>query len=144
MKKTHIFALFIIAVAAGIILSTAGDASTYVDFTQAEELAMSGDNGSIHVVGSLKKDASGQIVGMQYSPEVDPNRFVFTLLDNNNREQLVVYPSSKPQDFDKSEKVVVIGRMEKDHFAAEKILLKCPSKYENDKLETTEFEAAKL
>lgn len=144
MKKTHIFALIIIAIAAGIILSTAGDASTYVDFKQAEELALSGDNGSIHVVGTLKKAPNGEILGMQYQPEVDPNYFAFTLQDNNNREQKVIYLSSKPQDFDKSEQVVVIGRMEKDHFAAEKILLKCPSKYENGELETTEFKAAKL
>ena len=144
MKKTHIFALIIIAIAAGIILSTAGDASTYVDFKQAEELALNGDNGSIHVVGKLKKDNSGHILGMQYQPELDPNYFAFTLQDNNNREQKVIYLSPKPQDFDKSEQVVVIGRMEKDHFAAEKILLKCPSKYENGELETTEFKAAKL
>ena len=38
----------------------------------------------------------------------------------------------------------MIGRMEKDHFEAEKILLKCPSKYNNEKLETTEYQAATL
>lgn len=136
MKKIHIFGVAIIAVAIGIIVSTAGDASTYVNFTQAAELAQSGDNGSIHVVGKLKKDANGQIVEMAYQPELDPNYFVFKLLDNNNLEQKVIYRSPKPQDFDKSEQVVVIGRMEKDHFEAEKILLKCPSKYNNEKLET--------
>ena len=124
MKKVHIFGIAIIAVAIGIIVSTAGDASTYVNFTQAEELAMSGDNESIHVVGKLKKDSNGQILEMAYQPELDPNYFVFKLLDNNNREQKVVYRSPKPQDFDKSEQVVVIGRMEKEHFEAEKILLK--------------------
>jgi cytochrome c-type biogenesis protein CcmE len=144
MKKVHIFGIAIIAIAIGIIVSTAGDASTYVNFTQAEELAMSGDNESIHVVGKLKKDANGQILEMAYQPELDPNYFVFKLLDNNNREQKVVYRSPKPQDFDKSEQVVVIGRMEKDHFEAEKILLKCPSKYNNEKLETTEYQATKL
>ena len=144
MKKVHIFGIAIIAVAIGIIVSTAGDASTYVNFTQAEELAMSGDNESIHVVGKLKKDSNGQILEMAYQPELDPNYFVFKLLDNNNREQKVVYRSPKPQDFDKSEQVVVIGRMEKEHFEAEKILLKCPSKYNNEKLETTEYQATKL
>lgn len=144
MKKIHIFGIAIIAIAIGIIVSTAGDASTYVNFTEAEELAMSGDEGSIHVVGKLKKDASGQIMEMAYQPELDPNYFVFTLLDNDNRQQKVVYRSPKPQDFDKSEQVVVIGRMEKNHFEAEKILLKCPSKYNNDKLETTEYQASKL
>jgi cytochrome c-type biogenesis protein CcmE len=144
MKKIHILGIGVIAIAIAIIVSTAGDASTYVNFSQAEQRALTGDNGSIHVVGTLKKDASGQIQEMAYQPEIDPNYFAFTLLDNNNRAQKVVYRSPKPQDFDKSEQVVVIGRMEKDHFEAEKILLKCPSKYNNGKLETTEYQAAQL
>ncbi len=144
MKKSHIFGIGIIAVAIAIIVSTAGDASTYVNFTQAEKMATNGNKGSIHVVGKLKKDASGVIQEMAYQPEIDPNYFVFTLMDNDNRAQKVVYRSPKPQDFDKSEQVVVIGKMEKDHFEAEKILLKCPSKYNNEKLETTEYQAAQL
>lgn len=144
MKKMHILGIGVIAIAIAIIVSTAGDASTYVNFSQAEELALNGDNGSIHVVGKLKKDASGQILEMAYRPEIDPNYFEFTLLDANDREQKVVYRSPKPQDFDKSEQVVVIGRMGEGHFEAEKILLKCPSKYNNEKLETTEYQASKL
>lgn len=144
MKKSHILGIGVIAIAIAIIVSTAGDASTYVDFSKAEQMAMNGDNGSIHVVGTLKKNESGEIQEMAYQPEIDPNYFVFTLLDNNNREQKVVYRSPKPLDFDKSEQVVIIGKMDKDHFEAEKILLKCPSKYNNDKLETTEYQAVKL
>ncbi|WP_353721414.1 cytochrome c maturation protein CcmE [Dyadobacter sp. 676] len=141
MKKIQIFGLVIIAVAIGIIVSTAGDASTYVDFTKAKEMAADGDNESIHVVGKLKKDASGQILEMEYRPEIDPNLFVFTLVDNNNVEQKVVYKNTKPQDFDKSEQVVVVGKMQDGSFSAEKILMKCPSKYENGKMETTEHTA---
>jgi len=144
MKKIHILGLIVIAVAIGIILSTAGDASTYVTFSQAEALAAKGEKGSIHVVGQLTKDAEGNITELLYRPEIDPNHFEFTLIDNENRKQRVVYPSPMPQDFDKSEQVVVIGRMEKDFFYAEKILLKCPSKYEDDKLEMTEYEAKPL
>jgi cytochrome c-type biogenesis protein CcmE len=39
-----------------------------------------------------------------------------------------------PQDFLKSEKVVVIGSYDGDHFQASKILLKCPSKYQEEKV----------
>lgn len=141
MKKIQIFGLIIIAVAIGIIVSTAGDASTYVDFTKAKEMAQDGDAESIHVVGKLKKDVSGHIVGMEYQPQVDPNYFAFTLIDNNQVEQRVVYKNSKPQDFDKSEQVVVVGKMVNGQFSAEKILMKCPSKYENGKMETTEHTA---
>ncbi|MCF0039562.1 cytochrome c maturation protein CcmE domain-containing protein [Dyadobacter fanqingshengii] len=141
MKKIQIFGLIIIAVAIGIIVSTAGDASTYVDFTKAKEMAQEGDAESIHVVGKLKKDASGHIIGMEYQPQLDPNYFAFTLIDNNQVEQRVVYKNSKPQDFDKSEQVVVVGKMVNGQFSAEKILMKCPSKYENGKMETTEHTA---
>lgn len=143
MKKIQIFGLVIVAIAIGIIVSTAGDASTYVDFSKAKEMASDGDNESIHVVGKLKKNTAGQILEMEYRPEVDPNYFTFTLVDNNNVAQKVVYKNTKPQDFDKSEQVVVIGHMEGSHFNAEKILMKCPSKYDNGKLETIEATASK-
>ncbi|MFN4146789.1 MAG: cytochrome c maturation protein CcmE [Runella sp.] len=141
MKRIHIFGLIVIAMAIGIIVSTAGDASTYVDFTKAESMAKDGESKAIHVVGTLKKDANGQIVGMKYDPVIDPNHFEFILVDNNNREQKVIYHSPKPQDFDKSEQVVVIGTMKEGYFGCEKILMKCPSKYENEK---PEFKEAKV
>ncbi|MFD1143254.1 cytochrome c maturation protein CcmE [Larkinella insperata] len=143
MKKTHILGIIIIALAIGIIISTAGDASSYVSFTQAAEMAQSGENDGVHVVGKLTKDPQGQITNMVYQPQIDPNHFEFTLVDNENRTQKVVYNAPKPQDFDRSEQVVVIGSMDGDHFRADKILLKCPSKYQENKLETKEYEAKK-
>ena len=140
MKKTHIFGLVVIAVAIGIIVSTAGDASTYVTFTKAQQMASNGNSDEIHVVGTLKKSEVGEILGVEYRPEVDPNYFSFVLVDTDQNEKKVVYRSTMPQDFDKSEQVVVVGRMESTHFEASKILLKCPSKYNNGELETTEYE----
>ena len=133
MKKTHIFAIAIIAVAIAIIMSTAGDASSYVSFKEAKELAAEGSNNAVHVVGRLKKDANNHIVGMQYDPVKDPNYFTFRLVDTLRNEQQVVYFNNKPQDFERSEQVVIIGKMKQNVFVADKILLKCPSKYvEND------------
>ena len=40
-----------------------------------------------------------------------------------------MYNNPKPQDFDASEQVVITGNMRGDVFMADKILLKCPSKY---------------
>ncbi|RFS18442.1 cytochrome c maturation protein CcmE [Emticicia sp. C21] len=144
MKKSHIIALAVIAVAVGIIISTVGDASTYVGFSEAEELAKDGNNKSIHVVGSLKKDAQGNVVGMIYDPVADPNSFQFTMIDSLNREERVIYNQPKPQDLDKSEKVVVVGSMDIQNkvFRAEQILLKCPSKYNNNNLEAEESKPA--
>ncbi len=141
MKPTHILAIVAIAVAIGIITSTAGDASTYVNFNQAISLAKDNAGEAVHVVGKVKKDASGRIENAIYDPQIDPNHFEFTLVDNAKRAERVVFNSPKPQDFDRSEQIVVIGAMQGDHFQCDKILLKCPSKYQDGKLETTEHTA---
>ena len=135
MKKSHIIALGIIAVAIAIIISTVGDASTYVGFSEAEQVAKEGSTKSMHVVGSLKKDASGNFAGMVYEPSVDPNHFEFVMIDSLNYESKVVYNQPKPTDLDKSEKLVVVGKMDLENkcFKADQILLKCPSKYNNQK-----------
>ncbi len=140
MKPLHIIGIIVIAIAIGIVVSTAGDASTYVSFDEAEALAKDGETKAIHVVGNLKKDVEGKIVGMKYDPVIDPNHFEFVLVDTNKVERTVVYHSPKPQDMESSEKVVVVGRMDKDHFQCEKILMKCPSKYNN---KGEEFKEAK-
>ena len=138
MKKIHIFGIIVIAIAIGIIITTAGDASTYVDFSTAEKMANNGNNSKIHVVGKLKKDAAGQIVGMNYNPAIDANRFEFVLVDNNNLEKKVIYNDAKPQDFGKAEQVVIIGKMDGEIFKCDKVLLKCPSKYQDEKVEFKE------
>ncbi|MER2999102.1 cytochrome c maturation protein CcmE domain-containing protein [Pontibacter populi] len=137
MKKSHIIGIIIIAAAIMIIMSTAGDASTYVDFGQAKELAEDGSKAKVHVVGRLKKDAQGHIVGMKYDPIVDPNYFSFMLVDTNRVEQQVVYFNPKPQDFERSEQVVITGSMQNEVFVADKILLKCPSKYVEKEVQQT-------
>ena len=137
MKKSHIIGIVIIAAAIMIIMSTAGDASTYVDFGQAKELAEDGSKTKVHVVGRLQKDAQGHIVGMKYDPLVDPNYFSFMLVDTNRVEQQVVYFNPKPQDFERSEQVVITGSMQNEVFVADKILLKCPSKYVEKEVQQT-------
>ena len=136
MKKTHIIGIAIIAIAITIIMSTAGDASSYVSFKEAQELASEGNSNAVHVVGRLKKDPGNHIVGMQYNPLQDPNYFTFTLVDTNRIEQQVVYYKPKPQDFERSEQVVIIGKMQQQYFVADKILLKCPSKYVEKEIKT--------
>lgn len=136
MKKSHIIGIIVIAMAIGIIMTTAGDASTYVSFGDAIEMAKDGESTKVHVVGRLKKDDKGHIVGMQYDPLMDPNYFAFTLVDTNRFEQRVVYFNPKPQDFERSEQVVITGNMQNDVFVADKILLKCPSKYTENEIQT--------
>lgn len=134
MKKTHILALIIIAVAVGVIISTTGDASSYVTFDQAYAVAADGNSKSLHVVGDLKKDSAGLVTGIRKSE--DNLSFTFILVDENKKEQLVYHNEPIPPDFMRSEKVVVIGHYTPDFFLAEKILLKCPSKYQDNSLKT--------
>lgn len=135
MKKTHIIALLIIGVAVMIIISTAGDASTYVTFDKAYELAQNGNEDKIHVVGELPRDESGIPTGINQSE--DKLSFSFTLVDENNNAQKVIYHEPMPIDFLRSEKVVVVGSYENDTFIADKILMKCPSKYQENELQSS-------
>lgn len=131
MKKSHVIIIVVIAAAIGIIITSAGDSSTYVTFDVAQQMSENGNKNSIHVVGELKKDREGKVVGIH--PGSDRVSFSFVMLDDNKKEQLVQYNEPMPADFTKSEKVVVIGRYQGDLFVADKILLKCPSKYQEQK-----------
>jgi cytochrome c-type biogenesis protein CcmE len=120
MKKTHIIIIALIAVAIGAIISTYGDSSTYEGFTKAAE----NPDKEYHVVGVLNKEKP-----REYNPQLDANLFTFYLIDEQGKESKVVYRAPEPADFERSEKVVIIGKMNGDYFEANKILLKCPSKY---------------
>jgi cytochrome c-type biogenesis protein CcmE len=120
MKKIHIILIALIAVAIGAIVSTYGDASTYEDFETAAE----NPDKEYHIVGTLNKDKP-----RTYNPQIDANLFSFYLLDEKGKECKVIYRAPEPADFDRSEKIVIIGKMNGETFEASKILLKCPSKY---------------
>ena len=130
MKKTHVLIIIIIAAAIGIIISTAGDASSYVSFDEAMQMSTAGNKKDIHVVGELKKDAMGNVVGIEEGE--DKVSFSFVMIDDKGKEQKVYYNQPMPADFQRSEKVVVIGGYADDSFLASKILLKCPSKYQEE------------
>ena len=132
MKKSHLLGILVIAVAITVIATTAGDASSYVSFQEAKEIAQSNKDRKIHVVGTLKKNGLGETTGIETSP--DNLAFKFLMLDENNFEQQVIYANPIPTDFDKSEQVVVVGSYNDEVFVAEKILLKCPSKYQEEEL----------
>lgn len=123
MKKTHIVGIIIIAVAMLSMFSLLGNSSSYANFKEAKE---SGSDEDVHVAGTLVKNKA-----MEYKPEVDPNKFSFYMLDKNGEEMHVVLKKSKPQDFERSEQLVIIGSMQGNDFVAHDILMKCPSKYNN-------------
>ena len=132
MKKMHIIGIVIVAACVTIIMATAGDASSYVTFEDAQEMAQQGEAKLIHVVGQLKKDNSGAVTGVHPSP--DKLSVSFVMVDENGREQTVFYDEPMPSDLMRSEQVVVIGSYQKDLFVADQILLKCPSKYQDEEI----------
>jgi cytochrome c-type biogenesis protein CcmE len=132
MKKSHLLAVVIIAVAIGIIVTTAGDASSYVTFKEAKAIAANGKNTKIHVVGQLKKDELGNVTGIETAEDL--LSFSFIMVDDNQEEQRVFYKEPMPTDFIRSEQVVIIGSFRKEAFHADKILLKCPSKYQEQEI----------
>ena len=132
MKKTHIIGIIIIALSIGMILSTFSDSSTYASFTEALEAPQK----EFHVVGQLNKDKE-----LEYNPEENVNRFAFYLVDREGTEKKVIFKGTKPQDFERSEQVVITGKMKEDAFMADKILMKCPSKYNDGSEAMQEFNA---
>jgi cytochrome c-type biogenesis protein CcmE len=120
MKKLHILGIIVIAVAIGVIFVSLKNTSTYADFTEA----LSNPDKEYHVVGKLDKDKP-QI----YNPRLNPDEFLFSMTDNKGVSRQVVLHKSRPQDFEKSEQIVLIGKMKGDNFHAHDILMKCPSKY---------------
>jgi cytochrome c-type biogenesis protein CcmE len=131
MKKSSIIGMIIIAIAIGVIISTYADSSTYGSFSDAQETQK-----ELHVVGKLVKNKE-----MVYNPEVDANYFSFYMIDNQGKECKVEFTGTKPQDFERSEQIVLTGQMDNGKFQANKILMKCPSKYNQDQLEVTEVKA---
>lgn len=136
IKPIHLALILILAVGVAVIISTSGDASTYVNFKEATQLADKGDNHKVHVVGELLKTQTGEISGMEYHPQTDPNFFSFKLVDDKKEVQEVLYFNPKPADFERSEKIVVVGAMKNGKFVADKILMKCPSKYQEGEIKT--------
>lgn len=132
MKKSSIIGIAVIGIAIAIIISTAGDASSYVTFGEAYEMASNGSKNKIHVVGELKKDNEGHVVGI--NPSADKTSVSFLMVDDNGKEQTVFLNDPLPKDLIRSEKVVVVGSYKDNMFVADKVLLKCPSKYEETAL----------
>ncbi len=121
MKKTHIIALLLVAIMIGVLVALLGDFSRYETFES--NYAKKGKE--INVVGVLNKEK-----GIEYEPTKNPNLFSMYVLDAEGVEKKVIVKKAKPRDIERSEKIVVIGKMNGDVCVADDILMKCPSKYQ--------------
>jgi len=131
MKKSSIVGLVVIAIAISVIIATYSKSSTYGSFNDARQTTE-----ELRVVGQLDKAKE-----LYYDATKDANYFSFFVKDNKGEECKVIFTGTKPQDFEKSEQIVLTGKMTGKEFHASYILMKCPSKYTKDKIEVTEAKA---
>ena len=88
----------------------------YVSFAEAKTL----HNSSIQIRGVILSDSIHE----------KGKTITFSLCDDNEEQVGVVYHGVRPDGFDKASSIVAIGKYQDGQFNAEKILVKCPSKYQ--------------
>jgi cytochrome c-type biogenesis protein CcmE len=73
----------------------------------------------------------GEVVPHSTSYDMASSRLAFKLREEKTGAVMpVVYTKVKPASFDQASHVKAIGMFTGDHFAAEDMLVKCPSKYQ--------------
>jgi cytochrome c-type biogenesis protein CcmE len=123
MKKTHIILLVLIAVSIVVLISYTGDLSSYETVSSAKQK----QGKFLNLI--VKMDKS---VPVQYDPVKDPNYLKFAVQDSLGGKISVVYHNTMPTDMDKSERLVLKGKVQGDVFECSAIVLKCPSKYKDN------------
>lgn len=118
MKNSQIAIILAIAVLIGYTLVRLGNSSTYSSFDQAT--AQMGEKTT--VIGYLNAEEP-----MDFNPKTV--WFSFSAKDKKGNSSRVVYNQPKPQDFERSEEITMTGYATDSAFIATDILMKCPSKY---------------
>ena len=126
MKKLNIVILVVIAIVISLLISQLGDFSTYETIKSAQ----SKEGKTVTVIAKLDKST------VQYDPVKNPNYLTFQVTDTLGDRMPVAYYFEKPTDMEKSERIVLKGKMDKEGTFQIKeqsgILLKCPSKYKDN------------
>ena len=128
MKKFHIVLLVAIAVVIAVLISYMGDLSTYETLASARQK----EGKTVTVIAKLDKSVPNPI---QYDPVKNANFTSFHVVDSLGNKARVEYHFEKPFDMEKSERIVLKGKMKGDVFEITRkdgILIKCPSKYKDD------------
>lgn len=129
MKTSSIIILIVIAAGIGGLLTFSADFSTYDTIASAREK----EGKFVHLVAKLDKSKP-----IEYDALKDPNYLSFFAVDSLGGSTKVVYFNPKPAELEQSERVVLKGRMEGEVFRCDNILLKCPSKYKDEKSQLEE------
>lgn len=117
-KNIVIFVIALLCLVVALYSMSGGIISPYVPFKTAQAKAGS----QFQVIGSVLKEKE-----MAFRDGI----FSFTLRDKEGTVMTVHYRGPRPLNFEHSEKAVVVGSYDRGGgvFMAEKLLVKCPSKY---------------
>lgn len=122
MKPKSLFGLVAMVGFASLLLLNFGSAvGGYMDFESAEAT-----DSQAHVVGMWVAD-------QPQSYDRERNVFSFTMQDEAGNVRRVEYRNPKPANFEDAERLVIEGRPRGDVFEATHILVKCPSKYNDER-----------
>jgi cytochrome c-type biogenesis protein CcmE len=123
MKKTHIVILICIAAAIAVLVSYTGNLTTYETVASARQK----EGKFVRLIAKVDKTQP-----VEYDAAKDPNYMSFTAVDTLGNTTKVIFRNSKPPDFEKSERLVLNGKMQNGQFECKDMLMKCPSKYKDD------------
>ena len=120
-KKIVVFVIFIALVVASILLLGKDMFSPYVSFSYAKDHP----DKYVQVIGKRGNNVPANTEGKGYT---------FTMISDGDEEMNGWTSEAKPANFEHAEELVVIGRFsrEKNFFVADKVLTKCPSKYQKE------------
>ncbi|MDE3212634.1 MAG: cytochrome c maturation protein CcmE [Bacteroidota bacterium] len=124
MKTSSIIILVAIAAAIGVLLMYSVDFSTYDTISSA----MHKQGKYVHLIARLDREKP-----ITYDAVKDPNYLSFYAVDSLGNTAKVIYHNPKPPELEQSERIVLKGKMEGDVFQCDDILMKCPSKYKDNK-----------
>ncbi|MGC4044459.1 MAG: cytochrome c maturation protein CcmE [Armatimonas sp.] len=100
----------------------------YLKFAEAKKLGR-----TVQVMGKLDKSQK---------PTYEGGYLHFTLVEENTNETMPVrFKGAKPSAFDQAISISAIGEFKEGEFSAEKLLVKCPSKYQGKEPEEKGYEA---
>jgi len=128
MKKLHIVFLVCIAAVIAVLISLMGDLSTYETLASAKQKP----GKTVTVIAKLDKSYAEPVV---FNAARNANLTTFHVVDSLGNKAKVVYYFEKPMDMEKSERMVLKGKMNGEIFEITQkdgILIKCPSKYKDD------------
>jgi len=120
MKRSSVHVLGVVVIAAFLGLGYGEwqrTATTYVSFQEAKR-----SRAIVQVKGELLKD--------RIAYDKESGELVLHIRDKSGQEMKVTYGGPKPANLEQASHVVAIGCYRAGSFRADRLLVKCPSKYQ--------------